>query len=97
MGDCMPGRLRMMIMMVLETSVMTARMGMMTPSRGKTNSIGPREVVVSMVLQVPSLIHLKWLLVGGGQKEEEEVDSGCHLSISVKFKSVKLPVARSSV
>ena len=58
-GDCMPGRLRMMMMMVLETSVITARMGMMTPSRGKTNSMGPREVVVSIVLQVPSLIHLK--------------------------------------
>ena len=70
-GDCMPGRLRMMIMMVLETSVMTARMGMMTPSRGKTNSIGPREVVVSMVLQVPSLIHLKWLVV---QEEDEKDD-----------------------
>ena len=70
-GDCMPGRLRMMIMMVLETSVMTARMGMMTPSRGKTNSMGPREVVVSMVLQVPSLIHLKWFVV---QEEDEEDD-----------------------
>ena len=57
-GDCMPGRLSMM-MMVLETSVITARIGMMTPSRGKTNSIGPREVVVSIVLQVPSLTHLK--------------------------------------
>ena len=67
-GDCIPGRLRMMMMMVLETSVMTARMGMMTPSRGKTNSMGPREVVVSMVLQVPSLIHLKWLVVGGVQE-----------------------------
>ena len=59
-GDCMPGLLRMMMMMVLETSVIRARIGMMTPSRGKTSSIGPREVVVSIVLQVPSFTHLKY-------------------------------------
>ena len=40
-GDCIPGLLRMMMMMVLETSVMTARIGMMTPRSGKTNSMGP--------------------------------------------------------
>lgn len=57
-GDCIPGRLRMMMMMVLETSVITARIGIMTPRRGKTNCMGPMYVVVSMVLQVPSSTHL---------------------------------------
>ena len=40
-GDLMPGLLRMMMMMVLETRVTTASTGMITPSRGNTNIIGP--------------------------------------------------------
>ena len=48
-GDCIPGLLRMMMMMVLETKVMTAKMGMTMPSSGNTNSKGPCEVVVSKV------------------------------------------------
>ena len=68
-GDCMPGLLRIMMMMVLETSVMTASIGMMTPSRGKTNSIGPREREVSIVLQVPSLTHLKYSLIKASSGE----------------------------
>ena len=40
------------------TSVITARIGIMTPRRGKTNCMGPMYVVVSMVLQVPSSTHL---------------------------------------
>ena len=40
-GDLMPGLLRMMMMMVLETMVTTASTGMITPSKGNTNIIGP--------------------------------------------------------
>ena len=48
-GDLMPGLLRMTMMMVLDTIVTTASTGMMTPSSGNTNIIGPCEVVVSKV------------------------------------------------
>ena len=40
-GDLMPGLLRMTMMMVLETRVTTASTGMITPSSGNTNTIGP--------------------------------------------------------
>ena len=40
-GDLMPGLLRITMMMVLETRVTTASTGMMTPSSGNTNIIGP--------------------------------------------------------
>lgn len=48
-GDLMPGLLRMTMMIVLDTMVTTASTGMMTPSSGNTNIIGPCEVVVSNV------------------------------------------------
>ena len=48
-GDCMPGLLRMMMMMVLEMRVITARMGITIPSRGNTNCIGPWDLDVSNV------------------------------------------------
>ena len=48
-GDLMPGLLRMTMMIVLDTIVTTASTGMMTPSSGNTNIIGPCEVVVSKV------------------------------------------------
>ena len=48
-GDCMPGLLRMMMMMVLEIMVMIVRMGMISPSRGYTEWIGPRFMEVSRV------------------------------------------------
>ena len=40
-GDCMPGLLRMMMMMVLEMRVTPAKIGIMIPSRGNTNLRGP--------------------------------------------------------
>ena len=48
-GDCMPGLLRMIMMMVLEIMVMIVRMGIISPRRGYTKWIGPRFTEVSSV------------------------------------------------
>ena len=48
-GDCMPGLLRMTMMMVLEMTVTPAKRGIMIPSKGNTKRRGPWELVVSKV------------------------------------------------
>ena len=48
-GDCIPGLLKTMMMIVLEMRVITVRSGMINPKRGYTYCRGPRFVDMSMV------------------------------------------------